>query len=455
MTDRASGLDLKDRAVTVIGLGRFGGGVGVTKWLASRGARVTVSDKDSPDRLAGSIRALEGLDVALHLGGHREEDFLRADLLIVNPAVPRTMPLLAAALRAGVPCTTEINLFLRQCPAPVVGITGSAGKSTTTAMTGAMLAMRLPTHVGGNIGGSLLDELPRIEAGHAVVLELSSFQLDDLPRLAMSPRVAVVTNLAPNHLDRHGTMEAYAAAKKNIFRFQKPGDVLILNANDPIVSKWAGEAPGRVEFFPGRGVAQAARFELSVTGEHNQANAQAAWAAARQFGVSREEAAEALRAYGALPHRLQFVAERGGVRYYNDSKCTTPEGAIVAMESFEPGRIVIILGGYDKGAGFDALAESAVRRAKAVVALGATGEKIIAAISAARSRSAGGGGADCGSTPALERAGDFASAVAMARRHASPGDVVLLSPACASTDMFLNYEERGQRFAELVKGEYP
>ncbi|MCK4601672.1 MAG: UDP-N-acetylmuramoyl-L-alanine--D-glutamate ligase, partial [Phycisphaerae bacterium] len=235
--------------VTVVGLGRFGGGVGVTKWLCGQGARVTVSDKASADSLAESISQLADCDVALHLGGHDEADFLTADLLVVNPAAPKDSPVLFAAASAGVPRTSEINLFLQRCPAPVVGVTGSAGKSTTTAMIGEILARRFTTHVGGNIGGSLLDALDDIRDDHVVVMELSSFQLEDLPLVGVSPRVAVVTNVQPNHLDRHGTMAAYADAKRNIFAYQGPADVLVLNAADAALASWAADAPGKVEMF--------------------------------------------------------------------------------------------------------------------------------------------------------------------------------------------------------------
>jgi UDP-N-acetylmuramoylalanine--D-glutamate ligase len=428
--------NLAGKRVTVVGLGRFGGGVGVTRWLCGQGAGVTVSDLAGADDLAESIQALEGLKLALHLGGHAREDFLRADLLVVNPAVPRNMPLLLEAREARVPRTSEINLFLQRCPAAVVGVTGSVGKSTTTAMIGAILQKRLVAHVGGNIGRSLLEELPRIRPEHVVVLELSSFQLEDTPIIGVSPHVAVVTNLAPNHLDRHETMEAYEAAKKNIFAFQEPCDVLILNAADTIVSAWAAEARCRVEMFD----PAAEPFELAVPGAHNQANAQAAWTASSQFGIDRATAAEALAAFPGLPHRLEFVAERRGVRYFNDSKCTTPSGAIVALEAFPPRKAVIIVGGYDKHVRFDELGEALAARAKAIVAMGATREAVIAAVSPHQTKG----------LPPIERADDLPAAVSAARKRAVSGDVILLSPACASFDMFTNYEHRGQAFVELV-----
>ena len=432
------GGQLADKRVTVVGLGRFGGGLGATQWLCHQGARVTVSDLADADSLSESIAALDGLDVTLHLGGHDEKDFLSADLLVVSPAVPKDSPLLAAAEAAGVARTSEINLFLQRCAAPVVGVTGTTGKSTTVAMLGQVLSGAYTTHVGGNIGLSLLDSLGRIGPDHLVVLELSSFQLEDLSLTRLGPRAAVVTNLWPNHLDRHKTLEAYAAAKKNIFRFQRPGDVLFLNAACPALARWADEAPAEVEFFD----PDDEPFQLTLPGEHNQANAQAAWAVARRFGVDREVAAAALRTFAALPHRLQFVAELHGVRYYNDSKCTTPEAAVAALEAFPPRSVVMIVGGYDKGASFEKLARLIAERVKAVVALGATREKILVEIEQWRTQP----------TPAIERATDLAGAVDLARTHACAGNAVLLCPACASYDMFTNYEQRGQAFTAMVQG---
>lgn len=444
MARAADTASLAGKKVTVVGLGRFGGGVGVTRWLCGQGARVTVSDKSGADALADSIKQLGDLRVALHLGGHLEGDFLAADLLVVNPAIPRDMPLLRAALAAGVAQTTEINLFLERCQAPIVGITGSVGKSTTTAMTGAILATGFTTHVGGNIGKSLLEELPDIREGHMVVLELSSFQLEQLPLIGRSPHVAVVTNLAPNHLDRHGTLEEYAEAKKNIFRFQQASDVLVLNASDPTVASWAAQAPSRVEYFDGgpregrEGFAEP--FDLRVPGNHNQANAQGAWVAVKQFGISRATAQAALREFAGLPHRLQFVAEIDHVRYFNDSKCTTPQGAIVALQSFPSRTAILIVGGSDKGASFDALGAALAKDAKAVIGIGKTAPAILAAARSHRR----------GAAPIIEPADGLPAAVARARGLAQNGDVILLSPACASYDMFTNYEHRGAVFTELV-----
>ncbi|MDP6542781.1 MAG: UDP-N-acetylmuramoyl-L-alanine--D-glutamate ligase [Phycisphaerae bacterium] len=427
---------LAGKRVTVVGLGRFGGGIGVTQWLCSQGAEVTVSDRASAKDLAASVAQLEGLNVELHLGGHDLDDFLQTDLLVVSPAIPPDIPPLQAAAQAGVPRTTEMNLFLQRCAAPIVGITGSVGKSTTTAMIGDILSRSLTVHVGGNIGKSLLGDLEAILPDHVVVLEMSSFQLEETEAIGVSPGVALVTNLSPNHLDRHVTMEAYAHAKQNIFRFQGQSDLLILNSADEALEGWGDLAPGRVEFFDPLGEA----FDLRVTGGHNQINAQAAWAVARQFGIDRTAAAAALRDFESLPHRLQLAAEGRGVKYYNDSKCTTPGGLIVALDAFEPRTVVLIAGGSDKDVSFDKMGEAVAQRAKALVVLGATGGKIAAAAEKARSDP----------EPWIHTAVDLQGAVATASELAEEGDVVLLSPACASYDMFTNYQQRGDQFAELA-----
>jgi len=427
---------LSGRRVTVVGLGRFGGGIGVTRWLCGLGAKVTVSDRADADELAQSVRQLDGCDVRLHLGGHDLDDFLQADLLVVSPAIPPDIPPLKAAAEARIEQTTEINLFLERCRAPVIGITGSVGKSTTTAMTGDILARRFAVHVGGNIGRSLLDELDSILPDHLAVLEMSSFQLEATGPIGVSPHVALVTNLAPNHLDRHGTMDAYARAKQNIFRFQNESDLLILNSADTALAGWPAMAPGRIAFFDPADVP----FELGAIGRHNQANAQAAWAVARQFDIDRETAADALRSFEALPHRLQLAASGSGVDYYNDSKCTTPGGAVVALEAFEPRKVVLIAGGYDKDVSFDELGAAIARRAKALVVLGDTAGKIAEAAEKSRGEE----------LPEIHPADNLRAAVTTAASLASEGDVVLLSPACASYDMFVNYEQRGEQFARFA-----
>jgi len=438
---------LEGARVTVMGLGLFGGGVGAAKFLVRAGARVTVTDQKDAHHLRESVAALDGLPVDLHLGGHREEDFRGADFVLASPAVPPGSPWLAMARGH----ETEMNLFLKLCRArTIVGITGSNGKTTTTALIGEVLR-RGPRRawVGGNIGGSLLDSVDRIGPDDVVVLELSSFQLESLDALGRSPNVAVVMNITPNHLDRHGTMENYVAAKRAIVAHQREGDARVLNADDPVVRTFAGSGTrwfslqGPVEgAWAAHEHIRAGDDVLDVSGRRlpgwfNLQNMTAAAAATQgAFPGWREAAEEAFRAFAGVEHRLEFVGEIGGVRWYNDSIATNPESTLAALDTI-PGPIVIILGGYDKKLPFDALGRRVRERCRAAVLLGATAASIEQCIGAGME---------------IVRSSSLEDAVARARAAAGPGDTVLLSPACASFDMFRNFAERGSRFKELVRG---
>lgn len=432
---------VRDKRVTVAGLGRFGGQIAVARWLVEQGAaRVLVTDQASADKLADSVKQLDGLPIEFRLGEHRESDFTDADLIVASPAIPPTNKYLQAARAANVPITTEIRLFIERCPVPIVGVTGTKGKSTTTAMLGAILKRRFTTRVGGNIGHSLLPELAQIEKSDLVVLELSSFMLEHLGAMRWSPHLAVVTMVAADHLDWHGSQQAYVEAKANIVRFQRPDDLAILNAEDPGSIVLAGNTRARVVRFA---VANRQPFELIVPGRHNQSNAQAAWAAASQLGVPREDAEAALREFRGLPHRLQLVHESDGVRYFNDSIATIPEAAVAALDAFPPHRVVQIVGGYDKGLPMSGLCAALRERAKAVLCIGATGDALADALFSAGGQSAA----------AVYRCGDLPTAIKVAKQVAAPGDVVLLSPGCASYDQFVNFEQRGETFAKLARGE--
>ena len=461
-------IDFRGRKITVMGLGRFGGGLGATLFLLRCGARVTVTDLKGADQLTDSLGRLEGRPVTLHLGGHREEDFRHADLVVVNPAVAKSAPMLEVARASGVPLTSEMNLFLGRCPAPVAAVTGSAGKSTTATLLARALETRYRTHFGGNIGRSLLDQLdaePAIQSDDRVCLELSSFQLEDAAALQWRPHVAVVTNLSPNHLDHHGTMEAYAAAKQNILRFQTADDWAVLPAEDPQASKWNRQVAtwdrltrGRaVRFSTERQLDEGAYLDGSVCvidldgrrekiplaeairlpGRHNAANFLAAALAARAEGVPLAETARATRDFAGLPHRMTLIGQFAGVRYYDDSKATTPAAAEVALASLaEP--VIAIVGGYDKKLDLRPLADALAKGAKAVLLIGETAEQL-AELLAERKH----GHSEIVET--LDRA------VNRAAELAGPGEVVLLSPGHASWDQFANYAERGDQFAEQVR----
>ena len=447
------------KRVLVMGLGRFGGGVGVCRFLADRGAGVTVTDTAGETKLADSLAQLADLRIDFRLGGHNQNDFADADLIVVNPAVPRNSPWLDVAREHDVPLASEMNLFFERCPARIVGITGSNGKSTTAAMThhilqGAADAGRLPGRMwlGGNIGReSLLCRLDEISSNDIVVLELSSFQLYDLGRINRSPHVAVVTNLSPNHLDWHGTMEAYAAAKQNILRYQNSDDIAILNRLDPSLSDWAELAGGLVRWYP---QPDEQLIQLSVPGHHNQINASAALAAAMAVGVDADTARLALAEYTSLPHRLELVGTIAGVRYYNDSIATTPESTIAALDAF-PEKKVMILGGYDKKISFATLVERMVGGEDVVdsILLGQVRDELARLIKEQTTHKRP---AQKGPTlPACHKVATLGDAVKLAQKKAQSGMIVLLSPACASYDMFRNFQDRGDQFRQLVESMSP
>ena len=439
--------------MTVVGLAREG--VDLARFLVREGARVRVTDRKPPEELADALTALADLDLALSLGGHPAEEVLAAELLFVSPGVPPAEPVLVEARRRGLALSSATELFFARCPAPIIGITGSSGKSTTTALVGEMLAASgRRVVVGGNIGRPLLARLAELDPESLVVMELSSFQLETLDS---SPPVATITNVTPNHLDRHGSMAAYVAAKKRIFRFQRPTDWTVLNAEDPISSGF--RPPGRLARFslerPVLGAYLSDRRlwlelrerrreicradEVALRGRHNLANALTACATAALGGATVEAMGSVLRSFRGLPHRLRKVGELRGVAFYDDSIATSPERSMAALAAFdEP--VVLLAGGRDKHLPMDEWAQMLRRRAVGVVLFGEAREKIRAALARAdypaeRVRSAD-------SIPAAVRAG---------LELAAPGHVVLLSPGCTSYDMFGDFVERGRAFAAAVQ----
>jgi len=440
--------DYRGRRVVVMGLGRFGGGLAVTRWFAERGAEVTVTDLAAPDKLQESVDKLADLPVTFHLGRHDPEDLERCDLLVVSPAVDKSRSdFVSRALERGIPVSSEMRLFIERCPARrIVGVTGSAGKSTTTAMIGGILtdafsAGSLPrVWVGGNIGQSLLGELDNMQPDDIVVLELSSFQLEDLAAVKWSPTHAVITNIQPNHLDRHGSMETYAGIKMNIVRYQTADGMVFIHRDNRDLAGMVMEV--------GAG-SQVCRYErepeiskvLRVPGDHNADNAAAAVAVARSLGVADDVIKKSLGSFTGLPHRLELVVELGGVCYFNDSKSTTPDSTRIALEAFDC-PVIVLIGGRDKGMPFEDLARHLAAKAKAVICYGETAGTIFETISRyAQSVSR---------FSSVEIADGLADAVERARDLARPGDVVVLSPACASYDMFSNYEQRGEAFCRVV-----
>jgi UDP-N-acetylmuramoylalanine--D-glutamate ligase len=469
-------IKLEGRRALVMGLGLFGGGAGLTRYLVRHRARVTVTDLREADELAPSLELLKGLEVELHLGAHREEDFRAADIVFVNPAVPKTSPYLAFARESGAELSSEIALFIERFRGTVLAVTGSNGKTTTTGMLGDIVSRHIPgALVGGNMGVCLLDRVDDAPPSLPAVLELSSFQLEDLGLIGWSPHIAVVTNLTPNHLDRHGTFTAYIEAKSQILTHQTARDSAVLNAEDPQVAKLAELVRGSVLRFgldsgeevnfyrervgregKGRLVARFAGaeqryFELdkfAPRGDHNVANALAASGAAYAFGIPLSVTAAALAEFRPIAHRLEEIATVNGVAYFNDSIATTPESAVAALKSFtEP--VWLIAGGYDKGTPFVGLGHEIALRAKGCLLVGKTADAIRRAVERGVEEVTADGYRPHLET--METAGTLEAAVEKAAELAAPGEVVLLSPACASYDQFLNFVERGERFRELVR----
>lgn len=437
-------MTLADRRVIVMGLGRFGGGIGVTRWLVAQGARVTVTDSADESLLADSIAQLGDLEIEYRLGGHDPRMLDDVDLLVVNPAVSRgRSAFIQEASRRRIRLTTEINLFLERCPARVVGVTGTAGKSTTAAMIHEVLRGAKTsgsTYLGGNIGGSLLGDLDVMSPDDVVVLELSSFQLADLSVLARRPDVGVFVSLWPHHLDRHGTFEAYLDAKLNMIRGAVNGTRLVIGFDDAelvaLVSRVASE--NGVRLLSASAYAPSSR--LGMPGEHNKMNARCAAAVCAELGVGDEMVRSGLERFRGLPHRLQYVGCIDGVDYYDDSKSTTLRSAAVALNAFDR-PVIALIGGKPRLAPHDELIAALIHHAREAVCFGAVGASLIGAMT---ERVAG--------SVVLHRADAMADAFAIARRDARSGDVVLLSPGFESYDAFTNYEHRGDAFAALVHG---
>jgi UDP-N-acetylmuramoylalanine--D-glutamate ligase len=444
--------------VTVIGLGIEG--IDLVQFLASSGAQVTVSDARPAEALRDALDAIAGTGATLSLGANRPEDATSADYVFVSQGVPRDLPALQAAREAGVPLSSMTQLFLELCPAPVAAVTGSSGKTATTALVGAMLEEAGADYVvGGNIGVGLLGLLERIAPDTKVMVELSHTQLESVTR---SPHLACVTNVTPNHLDQF-SWSAYVALKRRIFEFQQPDDTCIFNLDNEVTAAFAKEAPAGVAYtsmvrpLPGDGVTLRAgvvarveaareypilrRDEIRLRGSHNVENVLSAVALASRLGVSDEATAAAIRNFTGVPHRLEPVATIAGVTYINDSIATTPERTLAGMRSFEE-PLVLLLGGRHKYLPVGELASEAVRRCRAVIAFGEAGEMFAAAVRDARE----------GDAPHVEQVDDVQAAVRAASNAAGAGDVVLFSPAGSSFDAYPNFERRGAAFREAVRG---
>jgi len=446
-------MELKDKRVLVVGLGKSG--VASALFLKAHGARVAVSDTKSGDELHNEIPVLLDHGITVETGGHGERTFRGQDLIVVSPGVPVDAAPLVQARSLGEAVIGEIELAAQFLPGPIVAITGSNGKTTTTTLTAEILtAGGLSTPVGGNIGTPAISLADRAKHDTLIVLEVSSFQLETIQ--TFRPKIAVVLNVTPDHLDRHRTLEVYVDAKARIFENQRSDDFAVLNEDDPTCVTMAARAQAQIFWFSRqKEVKQGAWVrdgnilfrdsagqreimqvsEIPLKGAHNLENVLAAVCASALMGCAPEKIRQAVRNFKAVEHRLEYVATIRGVDYYNDSKATNVDATIKALESF-PANIHLILGGKDKGSDYSVLNDLLRQRVKRVYTIGAAAAKIESQIQ----------GVEVVHAETLENALRKANAVAQ------PGDVVLLAPACASFDQFKSYEHRGKVFKEIVRG---
>jgi UDP-N-acetylmuramoylalanine--D-glutamate ligase len=444
--------ELRGKRVLVVGLARTG--VATALFCAARGARVIATDSRSEAEIGEVFSKLKSLQITLEFGAHREKTFLEQDLIVPSPGVPADELHLRASRAKGVTIWSEIELAYRFMKGRLIGITGSNGKTTTTSLIEHILKTAgMQTILAGNIGTPLIACVDAMTDTTCTVVELSSFQLELID--TFRPNIGVFLNLTPDHLDRHHTFEAYGAAKARIFENQVGDDAAILNADDAATTPYAPSLPRVYWFSRKQRVAQGAYVrggeivfredgaeevllkleDIPIAGAHNVENVLAAVVASRLAGGTASAIAKGVKFFAGVEHRLEFVAEIGGVRYYNDSKATNVDAALKALDAF-PGRILIILGGKDKGSDYTVLQKPLREKAILALLIGAAAEKI-------ENQIAG--------SVAIERAESIERAVEIASHAAQRGDVVVLAPACASFDQFQNYEHRGRVFKSLVK----
>jgi UDP-N-acetylmuramoylalanine--D-glutamate ligase len=451
--------DLRGAQVTLMGLGLFGGGVETARWLARAGARVRVTDLRAAGELAESLAALHDVGLELALGGHREDDFTRADLVVANPAVAPSNPFLAAARAAGVPVTSEAALFLEACPARLALVTGTQGKSSTSQFTHQLLqASGMRAHLGGNIGRSLLADLEHLQVDDVVVMELSSYQLEALPReLAQRPRTAAVgvVNVLADHLERHGSIADYEAAKRRILELAGDETWVVLNGDDPRTGTWCADRGRLVRYtIEGRAGCElelrgerfwrgstelGAAADVRVPGRFQRSNVLCALGLALAAGAEPGALRQGLGRLAGLEHRLQDLGLFAGHRVWDNGVSTTPDSTLSAVLELE-GPLALLVGGQAKNLPLDELATAARGRVRRVVAFGGSSAPLARAFGAA-------------GVPA-EAAGDLPSAVARAFAWMDPGEALLFSPACASFDAYRNFRDRARAFRAALPVEH-
>lgn len=446
-------IEFKDKQIVVVGLGKSG--LSVARFLKKKGARPVITDRAEEDALIPMIREVNKIGIPMELGGHRTETFLSSDLIILSPGVPHTIDPVRMAADQGVPIWGEIELASTFISEPIIAVTGTNGKTTTTTLIGDMLKHAgYDVFVGGNIGNPLIDYADRPQKADRVVVEVSSFQLDTTH--TFKPKVSVLLNIAEDHLDRYDDIDAYALSKARIFQNQVETDIAVLNGNDRLVRSLSGGIKAKKLFFntdttieDGAAIncdtlylksGSTDTFSLNIAdcnlrGRHNLENIAAASLAVLSVGGSMDGIRNAVRSFHGLPHRLEYVATIDGVQYFDDSKATNIGAVMRAIETFSK-PLVLIMGGRDKGGDYGLLNHLIKKHARLIVLTGEAAEKIESAL---------------GHIVKTVRTDSLDDAVLLARRAANPGDAVLLSPACSSFDMFESYHMRGEAYCHAVK----
>jgi len=407
----------KNKKITIMGLGLHGGGVGVAKFFHSQGASVLVTDLKSKNQLKESISKLNGLDIKFVLSKHRVENFTNADLIIKNPDVPGNSSFLKIARNNNIPIKDDISLFFDLCPGEIIGVTGTKGKSTVVTLIYELLKDKYHTVLGGNIGISPLEFLADIKEDSKVVLELSSFALENLRK---SPHIAVITNLFPDHLNRYKSFDEYVKAKKSIYKYQKKSDVLILNEKDPDTKKLSSETKSKVYFF-------------------NEYNVEAAIKVAELYNIPENEIVRKIKLFNGIPHRQEFIGEVNGVKYFNDTTATNPRAVKFALETLKKrhpkSRIILIAGGEDKRLNYRALAEDIGDNVNCLILLPGSASNLIRR--------------DLKKFKIYD-VKSMKEAVEKSSQLAHRGDIVILSPGAASFNLFKNEFDRGIQFIDAV-----
>lgn len=432
----------KNKKVVVMGLGLLGGGAGVAKFFAKQGAEVLVTDLKTEKDLKKSVKELKGLPIKYVLGRHQENDFKNADLIIKNPAVPRESPYLKIARKNNIPIETDISIFFKLCKAPIIGVTGTKGKSTVATLIYLFLKIKYSnTFLAGNIGVTPLAILSKIKKNSKVVLELSNFELEDLKQ---SPQMAIITNLFPDHLNRYKNFQDYINSKKPIFKYQKKNDILILNQGNPEAKKLAKEAPSKVLFFTPLEITKTQKkhkAKESLTG-FKDSNISAAVLAAKIFGICLKDIKKVLADFKGVPHRQELIAVKKGVKYINDTTATNPGAAKMAIrffsQKFPDSKIILIAGGVDKNLDYKEFAEEIKKKVGALILLpGTASDKIKKELGSFKE-------------PSSFWAKSMEEAVKKASELARKNDIVLLSPAAASFNLFKNEFDRAEQFIKFA-----